>query len=215
MDNNFNSIAFIYDLLARLVFGSAIRKAQWHFLQEIPPNASILILGGGTGWILKKILMLRQADFITYIDASEKMLYRSKRRLNEGQKSKVNFILGDEKSIDGQTLYDVVITNFVLDLFRPERLNQVMEVLKGSLKKDGYWLFTDFNIINDIKRQWWQKFMLTIMYKFFKIVCNIEATDLPDFDLHFASNGLKEKSYKTFYSGFIISKVYYNYFTTH
>ncbi|MEZ4686196.1 MAG: hypothetical protein R3B47_09055 [Bacteroidia bacterium] len=52
---SFNRLAPVYDFLASLVFGNRIRQAQRWLLDFIPEGSSILILGGGTGWILEEL----------------------------------------------------------------------------------------------------------------------------------------------------------------
>ena len=48
---NFNYIAPFYDTLCQLVFGQRVKNAQIESLKFIPANSTILIAGGGTGWI--------------------------------------------------------------------------------------------------------------------------------------------------------------------
>src|ERR1700712_3870968 len=80
-ENNYDKIAWAYDWLGHLVFGSAIRNAQIDMLPFIAEGKKILIAGGGTGWILEEIARLYQSGLlITYIDISEKMICKSKKR---------------------------------------------------------------------------------------------------------------------------------------
>ena len=53
--NGFDSIASIYDPIARLFFGNSITESQATFLSEIPVG-KVLILGGGSGWIATEVL---------------------------------------------------------------------------------------------------------------------------------------------------------------
>ena len=78
---NYNRIAWFYDGLCSLVFGSDIKKAQIELLPFIPKNANILIIGGGTGWIIDEITKTHSTGLsITYIDVSAKMIQLSKKR---------------------------------------------------------------------------------------------------------------------------------------
>ena len=114
MLNGFNTIAKIYDTLAKIVFGRVIKKAQLHFLNEIPIEAKVLILGGGTGWILNSILKIRPAVEVWYIEASTKMISIAKKKVVGF--NNIHFIHGTEQNIPVDQHYDVVITNFYFDL---------------------------------------------------------------------------------------------------
>jgi hypothetical protein len=52
MPANYNNSAWFYDRLSRMVYGRALINAQVYLLQYVPAGASVLIAGGGTGWIL-------------------------------------------------------------------------------------------------------------------------------------------------------------------
>ena len=81
MKNNYDRIARYYDTLSRLVFFRSQIKAQTDQLQVIPPGSRILIVGGGTGWILEEIAKVQASGLsITYVEISEEMLRLSKER---------------------------------------------------------------------------------------------------------------------------------------
>ena len=46
---SFDRVAPYYDRLARLVFGGSIRRAQRHFLSQVPAAARVLLVGGAPG----------------------------------------------------------------------------------------------------------------------------------------------------------------------
>ena len=51
----FNHIARWYDIVAQVVFLGAIKKSQINNLQSIDTAKSVLVIGGGTGWIINEI----------------------------------------------------------------------------------------------------------------------------------------------------------------
>jgi tRNA (cmo5U34)-methyltransferase len=200
--NGFDAIAKMYDGLARIVFGRSIRNAQLYFLNQIPIDADILILGGGTGWILNEILKLNPSCRIWYVEASAQMISRSKKRA-EGY-SNIYFVHGTEDDIPSAQNFDVVITNFYLDLFANEKLPEVIDKILPRLKTDFRWLATDF--IDEGK--WWQRTMLKLMYSFFAITANIASRQLPDWCVIFENSGLHQIDSKLFYSGFIKTSIF-------
>ena len=200
----FDKIANIYDGLARLVFGKSIQQAQEYLLNDVPPESKILILGGGTGWLLANLLELKPACEVWYIEASEKMLELSKEKIK--QSDRVHFLLGTENSIPGNIQFDVVITNFYLDLFTTLSLDSVIEKIRTAIKPQSLWLATDFIE----SKVWWQSVLLKIMYYFFRMTCSIEASQLPDWNQQLAKNGLTRLKSKFFFGGLIEATAYSN-----
>ena len=163
-NTNYNPVVWFYDGLSKLVFGSNIKKAQIDLLCLIPANSKLLIVGGGTGWILEDITKLHPSSLeITYIDSSSKMIERSEKRSYAS--NHVEFI---EASIehyhlpDTGKLYDVIITPFIADGFSQADWQQVFTKLDKGLKANGVWLYTDFQM-ND-KSLLWQRLLLKLLY---------------------------------------------------
>ena len=198
--NNFDSVAKIYDKLSALVFGKTMAHAQTIFLSEIEQGATVLILGGGTGWLLAEILRTNLTCKIWYIEASSNMIMLSKKKISPAEMSRVNFIHGTEDSIPPATSFDVVITPFYLDLFCNNSCLAVVKKIKSSLHAKSIWIITDF-----VNTAWWHSGMLFLMYRFFEITINIEAARLPAWEATLKQNGLTEIKSYLFYSGFIKS----------
>jgi len=189
--NNFDRVAFLYDALVRLVFGNSMFRAQTFLLDKIKDNATVLIIGGGTGWILKA---LKPGCEVWYIDSSSKMIERARK---QDVTCKVHFITGTESDIPGRT-FDVIITNFYFDLFTTTKVDTVIKKIKTVMKPDAHWIVTYF-----VDKAWWQRIMLNVMYLFFNVTCNIESKKLPAWLESFDQNGFKMIESKTFYAGFI------------
>ena len=205
MAANYNSIAPVYDILSRIIFGSAIVKAQQSFLPFIPANSRLLIVGGGTGRILQEISRQHNSGLvIDYVEVSAAMLKLSKKR--NCANNRVNFIELPIENFKASADYDVVITPFVLDNFNREKLPVVFKQLNSWLKPNGLWLYADF-VYTANKSPWWHKMLLAVMYFFFRITTGIEANELVDTNAYF------EKDFsmifeRSFYSHFIKAVVY-------
>jgi tRNA (cmo5U34)-methyltransferase len=199
--NDFDSVAFIYDHLAKLIFGGSIIESQKYFLNKIPERANILILGGGTGRILKELFKIRNDVTVCYIEASAKMIARAKEKsIND---DRVQFILGTESDIPPESQYDLIITNFYLDLFSGESLQIVIRKIKKSLAPHARWIVTDFD-----DDRWWQKAMLKAMYFFFRLTCNIEGKKLPEWEKELQVIGAAQIDTRKFYRGFIVTSIF-------
>ena len=201
MAANFNNAAWFYDALARLVYGKALVNAQVYLLKHITPNRRVLIVGGGTGWILEEISKIHPSSMdITYVDVSANMMALARKR-NAGA-NKVTFITGAIEDTVITTQFDTVLTPFLLDNFTEENLNKLFNHIHQSLKPGGLWLNTSFQLSG----KWWQSVLLKTMFVFFKVLCGIEASKLPPINQCFEQYGYKLIDEKAFFGGFIISK---------
>lgn len=210
---SFHRVAAFYDLLANLVFGNSIRKAQRRYLTEIREGSEVLIVGGGTGWILKDLLHLRNCRII-YLETASSMRKRAeqhyrklkKRFLSRG--SEVIFVQGSVSALPADSAYDVVITFFLLDLYAPATARQLMISLKARLKPDGLWLFSDFEKSPHWVKTLWQRPLLWLMYRFFRLTTNLQNDELPDFRQLFHSLAFREVKQAYYYGRFIRTAVY-------
>jgi ubiquinone/menaquinone biosynthesis C-methylase UbiE len=203
MAANYNNAAWFYDRLARLIYGRALIHAQVYLLQYIASNSKILIVGGGTGWILEEIAKIHPSGLqVTYAEVSAHMIALSQKRNTAG--NEVVFINDAIENISLPGNFDVVITPFLFDNFTGQTLTTVFNHIQTLIKPGGIWLNADFQLTG----KWWQKVMLKSMLLFFKLLCSIEASKLPDIEKQFEKHGYKEIAQKTFYREFIVSKVY-------
>jgi len=200
--NGFDVVAGIYDGLARLVYGKSLHAAQVQFLYVIPNDAKVLVIGGGTGWLLHELLQRNTGCQVWYIEASAKMIAATQKKV--GNDARVHFIHGTEEAIPEEVVFDVVITNFFLDLFTHATLIQVVKRLRKPLRVGGYWLAVDF--VNTEKL--WQRWLLAMMFIFFRFAAGIESKELANWDGVLSMYGMKEVDVRYFYKGFIRSGVY-------
>lgn len=200
--NGFDRIAWAYDFLAGTVFGRAMERSQVTYLSEIQPGSRVLILGGGTGWIIARLLSIRPDCEVTYIDASGRMIGKARRRLIEP--AKVRLIHGTEDDIPPGSTFDVVITHFYLDMFPKNHLAHLVGKIGGFIPGRTQWIATDF-VGNE---KFWQRIMLLVMYKFFHLTAGIQSNSLPDWNRSLREAGWVKSESRFFYSRFIESAVY-------
>lgn len=178
MVNNYDRIAGNYDRLSRLIFGKAIVRAQQSSLPLITPPARVLIVGGGTGWVLEEIGRVCPSGLtIDYVEISSNMLDLAKTR--NFKQNQVAFIHLAIEDYAAPAVYDVIMTPFLFDNFSQARAREVFQKLDSLLKTGALWLFTDFHIDKGFSRVW-QKALLRSMYVFFKNISHVEADQLPD-----------------------------------
>jgi ubiquinone/menaquinone biosynthesis C-methylase UbiE len=205
MSNDYNRIAKIYDGLSRIIYQKSIVKAQVFLIQMIKSNDNILIVGGGTGWILDEIAKLQRQNLsVVYVEKSSSMINLAKKR--NALSLKTTFIQNAVEGYNANEKFDVIITAFLFDNFKKEKIEFVFAKLDDYLKNRGIWLYADF--VNDqFNKKMWQQFLLKTMYTFFSITAGIETQELFNVQPYFASNYelITEEFY---YSRFIQAKAY-------
>lgn len=204
--STFNAITPFYDALAFVVFGRKLQQAQLVWLSQIPANASILLVGGGTGWLLEQVLKHCQPKRVVYLEAAEKMVARASRRLiRRAVPCSVNFRVGDETTLNADECFDVILTPFVLDLFTEQTLRSgFIPRLRNVLKTGGLWLATDF-VCTSV---WWQKILLWTMIRFFRLTAGIETSQLADWQKLLAEAGLSRQKQQDRVGGMVSAEVW-------
>lgn len=201
--NRFDWIANYYDSLSKVIYGKTLERSQLFFLSQVPNNSRILILGGGTGKILSTLLKMNDSCRISYVEASARMLSLARKQIPARLDKRVQFIHGMQSSVPDHD-FDIIITNFYLDMFSAPRLPGICADVNSKLRRGGLWFITDFVD----QKKWWQAILLWTMYRFFVLTCGIEGSNLPDWQNALRAIGLREESVKLFYGGFIKSSVF-------
>ena len=203
MAANYNNSAWFYDPLSRIVYGKALVNAQTWLLNYIPKKANILIVGGGTGWILEELTRIHPDDLtITYVEIAASMIALSKKRITGN--NEVFFINNAIENVVLPADFDVVITPFLFDNFIEETLQRVFCHIHKLLKPEGIWLNVDFQLTG----RWWQSILLKTMFIFFRLACGIEASKLPAIEQRFEEKEYNAIAQKTFFGDFILSTIY-------
>lgn len=197
----FDFIAKYYPFLSKLVFGKTLEIVKISLFDHINDGSRVLIIGGGAGVSLKKLLKVKKQLNIDFVDASNQMVLKAKHLI--GANESVNFEVCPIEEFKG-TNYDLIITEFFFDLFAKEKLIQLVPRIGSKLNNNGNWVDTDFR--RPVKK--YHHFLLSIMYLFFKITAQIEADALTDVGVIMENNGLSKQEEKVFKSGFVSSRLF-------
>jgi len=204
--NNYDRIAGAYDFLSRLIFQRAQVNAQIEQLKYLKAASSILIVGGGTGWILEELAKAQPSGLqITYVELSEQMLKLAQQR-NVGA-NQVHFVHSSITEYSSKQQFDVIHTAFLFDNFKDSDASSVFKGLNKQLKAGGLWFYTDFKV-DAGGNSWWKTALLGLMYAFFRRIAAVEAKDLPEMEGRFARGGLHIIEQKRYYKGFIESIIF-------
>jgi ubiquinone/menaquinone biosynthesis C-methylase UbiE len=179
---NYNHIAWIYDWLAKVVFGGKQEQAKQVFLAKIPDKAKILVVGGGTGKIIDYLRDLNKELEVDFVEQSANMLFYARKRAVTHLK--INF--HQQSILDFETTdYDVIITNFFFDQFFQHQVQLILQHLKTKIKPGGLLIFSDFINTNHL----WDSFVTRLMFGFFQLTARIRTNTLPPYNFIFSSQG--------------------------
>lgn len=208
LSGNYDRVAWCYDALAGLVFGGSLRAAQRAALAGLPAGAPhVLILGGGTGWVLGEVLRRRPGASVLYLEVSGPMLERAVARLRRewpGAAGQVEFRLGTEAALRPGEQFDALVTFFVLDCFPLAALGPALTRLAAARRPAAPWLLADFSR----PRRRWQRVLLGAMYQFFGAVAALRAQQLPDLHGAMAGLGLRPGAPAYFFGGAVEGTVF-------
>lgn len=206
MDNNYDKIAGHYDTLSRLVFFKSQVNAQVNQLQYILEDSRILIVGGGTGWVLEELAKIYGCGLkIVYVEISAKMIALSQNR--NYKDNQVQFLNIGIEDFETDVVFDVILTPFLFDNFAEQRAVKVFDQLKVCLRKDGLWFLVDFSL-NKINGNWWKWLLLKSMYSFFKLLSIVEADKLIDMNPYFLKANYSIVEERLYYGSFIKATIF-------
>ena len=180
--------------------------AQVELLGYVAEGSRILIVGGGTGWILEEIADRYPAGLrITYVESSGEMMRLARRRRLGA--SVVSFVELPIEEFVADERYDCILTGFLFDNFSAGLAERVIGWLCPMLAADGCWLFADFYYRRRESR-FWQGLMLRVMYFSARLICKVDARELPDMDDLFAKARFVPVRVRWYYRGFIKAVAY-------
>lgn len=198
--NRFDRIAPFYDKIAGLVFGNSLIKAQECNLETITGYSNVLVLGGGTGKWLTKLLKLNSSCTVWYVEASKEMIGQAKKNLDFTDR--IIFIHGTHENMPQQK-FDVVITHFFVDMFTEPELESITQQIHNHLKSGGSWVVADF-----VNNKYWHGVLLKLMYLFFNWVGALDLKVLPNWDRIIQSEYFERTRLSSFYKGFVNTVTY-------
>jgi len=181
--NFYDPIAFFYDPLSK-VLGKSYQNSKYIFLDRIGRGDKVLYLGGGTGANLSSILEhIGEEGKIFYMEASRSMIEKARNRLTSDQASQIIFLHRADFSEIPFEKFDLVLTQFFLDILPDDEIVKLFEELEQRMSQDARWIFVDFFSVAE------RKWLIKLMIAFFRIFTGNLRKDLPDYSRHFAHYG--------------------------
>lgn len=176
---SFDRVAPHYRWLETIAFGHQLQRARTAFVRQLDAPRRVLVVGEGNGRFLAALLRVHRALQIDCIEASARMIELARERAGVEQ---VNFIRANVNDVVLQRdTYDLIVTHFFLDCFDEKTLPPLIEKFARAATADTRWLIADFHAP---PRGWPRlraRFLIAVMYFFFRAVAGIEARRLVDY----------------------------------
>lgn len=195
--NSYDLLAPYYDFIS-LVLSKSYRVSKSIFLDKLKEGDQVLYLGGGTGANLPEILgHIGPAGSVYYLEASRLMIEKARKRLTPEQLSRLVFLHQSEFSKIPKRTYDVVLTQFFLDILPEDEIEKLFNELDRRVNSDTRWIFLDFFPVDG------KKWLIKIMIWFFRLSTGNPRKDLPDYARDFRNYGWEVEEKKWLEKGFI------------
>jgi tRNA (cmo5U34)-methyltransferase len=207
----FDRIAFFYDQMASIASFNHINKSQLAFIAHLSTQSTCLILGGGTGYFLQKLLEVNKSIQITYVDASEKMIEYSKERILKNLPTdlhRVEFVCAAVEDFGFET-YDVIVCNYFFDLFEENVVQGLLKQCYAALSDNGILYVTDFVLhTNWSMKSYISKISLWLLFHFFSWATYLQTKELVDMERVILLNKFERIMQKKFFGGMLQSTVF-------
>ncbi len=149
--NNYNFVAYFYDILASIYSGGKIYACKRFQAQHIKSRQRILYAGAGSAD--DAILAAQKGALVTVVELSENMLIKAEKKIRQaGLQAQIELIQGDvfQHSLpvneQGQAeYYDIVAANFFLNVFDGRMMPIIFNHLSSLLRPGGYFYIADFS----------------------------------------------------------------------
>jgi ubiquinone/menaquinone biosynthesis C-methylase UbiE len=181
---SFDTLAPHYRWMEFVLAGEKLQRCRTRFLDEISSAQNILLLGEGHGRCLIECCRRFSGAQITCVDSSGKMLVQARRQLaRQNSRERVEFVHADilQWKPSAKT-FDLVVTNFFLDCFRADQLEQITTKLALATTSDANWLIADFQTASSGWKRLRSQMILASMYLFFRTIAGLPARKLTTLD---------------------------------
>lgn len=196
---SFDRLAPVYPAMERLAAGQRLQRCRAAFLDRIEPPGRVLTLGEGHGRFLGECLRQFPEASITCVDASAAMLRQARRHLKARglDEARVQWVEADALAWSPPPgVFDLIVTHFFLDCFRADQLAGLIPRMAGGATGSACWLLGDFQLAARGWRRTRSRWILAIMYAFFRATTRLSARSVapPDNFLRRAGFELKQRT---------------------
>lgn len=178
---SFDLVAPHYRWMEPLLAGRKLQRSRTAHLRHLSTPHSVLILGQGPGLFLAAFRQQYPAAEITCVDSSKRMLAIAQNRLRSLNLAFANttFLHADALEYSPSSdSFDLIVTHFFLDCFRPDQLQQLVPRLARAATANASWLLSDFTIPSNGFPRLRARAIHRLMYTFFRAATQLPARSL-------------------------------------
>jgi len=193
---SFDTLAPYYRTMEAILAGGILQRCRTAFLAEASTSRCALLLGEGPGRFLVELLRVNRAVEVICVEQSPRMIQEA---LGEVKRNGLDAALVRFEQRDALTwqpplgVFDLVVTNFFLDCFRPDELERLVAMVAASATDDARWLLADFRLPQHGWRRLRARMVLALMYGFFRCATGLSASRLTPPDGFLEAAGFRRK----------------------
>jgi ubiquinone/menaquinone biosynthesis C-methylase UbiE len=209
--STFDGLAPHYRWMERVLAGAKLQRCRVAFLDSIPEPRHALLVGEGNGRFLVELLRAFPKARCLCVDSSAEMLKRARAAVAAAElgAERIQFLQADllEWTPPARE-FDLMASHFVLDCFRLEQLEGVVERLASGAAPGAHWLLSDFREPPSGPAKWRARLILQAMYLFFRWAAGLPAVRLTPPDLLLARSGFVLRDRRIFEWGLLHSDLW-------
>lgn len=196
----FDTVAPVYPLLERLVYGGRLQRGRSCFLTELAQCRNLLLLGEGNGRFLRSLLAANPGCRATVVEISPKMTRSARAALSPGQAARVSWQQQSVFTVQLEAAaFDAVVTHYLFDLFEPREQECLLLLGQKVLAPGGLWQDTEFLCSGaSAASRLRNRLMLALNYRVLGSLCDFSARRLADHLPLFANAGLTLRAEQIF-----------------
>lgn len=184
---NFDRLAPFYRAMEFFSAGGKLQRCRVSFLDLIPVPDRILLVGEGNGRFLPECIRRFPDAEIVVVDTSHRMLAIAQKTVAS---DRVQFVEADIQFWSApKSSFDLIVTHFFLDCFPADDIATLVTKLGDLATPNANWLLADFQIAGGRIAALRCRVILSLLYTFFRIVCDVGASSLVSPDSELGKNG--------------------------
>jgi SAM-dependent methyltransferase len=207
---NCDRIASRYRLLEYLVFGRALERRRFEYLDEVAGARRALMLGDGDGRFTVAFVERNPRKLVDFVELSSGMLALAQARLRglKLNSEAVRFWMGDARTTELPGPYDLVVTHFFLDCLSREELQGLVARIVERCSPGGRSLVSEFGLPPAGFRRLAARALISTMYLLFRIATGLKVKRLPDYRAVLEENGFRINRRRVSAGGLLVSELW-------
>jgi ubiquinone/menaquinone biosynthesis C-methylase UbiE len=209
---NCDRIARWYEPAEHLSFRRALERRRFAYLNQLRESRRAMLLGGGDGRFLARLLEVNPAMEVTYVDVSGEMARIAERRiarLGRSFRNRVQFFCADVLTfVPPHDDYDLIATHFFLDCFTPEEVRKLILKMMEWTRPETKWVLSDFQYSPSAFGRFWTSAVIRVLYAAFRATTGLRVHRIPPYVPLLFSAGFHRRQRDTAAGGLLISELW-------